>query len=190
MDYEIRRSVADIQSKIASLDHRVLRMTAGTPGNPQVGDRFFKLALASLYRLRGDHERAERLEQRAAVNPARTDVSGWAAELAGSTAGGLLLAITKQSAYATLAARTQPFDLRGNELPKLVVGGEIVVSFVAQGEPIGVQSGSLSPLTINPRKILAIVVFSEELLSFGINVLLTSWTVRAGGAAFIDPVSW
>jgi hypothetical protein len=31
MDYQIQRSISDIQSKLAALDYRTLKMAAGTP---------------------------------------------------------------------------------------------------------------------------------------------------------------
>ena len=78
-DYELKRSIADIQSGISRLDHSVWRMTAGA-GASNPGRQFFALAMAALHRHRGEHQTADSLVQRAAVNPAMTTVATWAAD--------------------------------------------------------------------------------------------------------------
>ena len=95
-DYQTQRVLSDIQSKISNLDYRLMRMTAGAPGSPRPGGLFFAQALASLHRLRGNHEQADALLQKAATSPASTTVATWATELTQSPVGGLLLAIQKQ----------------------------------------------------------------------------------------------
>jgi hypothetical protein len=183
MDDAIRRSVFDIQSKISSLDHRLLRMSAGAPAEPRPGRAFFLMAEASLAHFRGHHAPADSLVQRAAVAPAQTTVSGWASELVASPVGQLLLWIRKQSAYAAIAARTQAFEIENEVMPRLVVGGEIVANFVAEGLPAGVAKSTLTPLTLAPRKIVGIATLTEELLYSGTNVAAVLQQLLSNGVA-------
>jgi hypothetical protein len=182
-DYQLQRSISDIQSRIANLDHSLMRMSAGAPAEARPGRLFFAQAMASLLRLRGDYERAEKIEQKAATNPAMTTVPTWAAELTASSVGGLLLAIVKQSAYAAVAVRTQAFAIDGPSLPKVIVGGDIAAGFVAENMPIPVSKGSLSPLALTPKKLTALTTFSEELLNFGINTQATLTQLMSNGVA-------
>ena len=172
-DYELKRSISDIQSRISLLDHRVLRMTAGAPASSHPGRAFFSMALASLHRLRGDEVGAEKALQRAATSPAQVGVATWAAELASSPVGGFLIAIRKQSAYAALVSRTQAFSIEHEQMPKIVAGGEIAAGFIGEGAPIAVAKGALTPLSLTPKKLAALVTVSEELLNYGVNVNAT-----------------
>jgi Phage capsid family len=182
-DYELKRSISDVQSKIASIDRRLLGMSAGEAGMPPPGRAFFALAMAALHRQRGEYETADSLLQRAATSPAMTTVATWAAELTQSPVGGLLLAIVKQSAYAALASRTQAFVIEGEGLPKVVVGGEINAAWIAEGSPANVFKGSLAALSLTPKKLVSIAVMTEELLSYGINTAATLRTLMSNGIA-------
>jgi Phage capsid family len=169
-DYELKRSISDIQGKLSSLDHRILRMSASGPDIVRPGRAFFLMAEASLARYREHHAHAESLLQKAAVPPAMTGTPGWASELVASPVGQLLLWLATQSAYAALAARTQAFEIENEVLPRVVIGGEIAASFVAEGQPVGVNKTTLAVMSLAPRKILALAELSEELLEYGINV--------------------
>ena len=158
--YEINRALRDIQGRTANLDHRLAKLIA--PSNPAAsGDRFFKLATAFVFRLAGNSDRAARIE-RSVASPATTTVAGWAQELTSTTVGGLLLSIAKQSAYAALAARTPAFMI-SPDVQRVLIGGEILCGFIAEGQAIGVQQGAFSSQTLVPKKISSIAVFSEEM---------------------------
>jgi hypothetical protein len=192
VDVETRRILSDIQSKIGTLDYKVMRglATAGVPepSGPRPGRLFFAMAMAAIHRLRNQHEqadglleRATRAEQRAVAGPAMTTMVGWAAELVQSPVGGLLLSIAKQSGYASIATRTPLFSI--DEMSKVTVGGEVAASWIAEGQPINAQSGSLASVTLQPRKLACLVSFTEEMLEDGVNVATSVGTLLSAGIA-------
>jgi HK97 family phage major capsid protein len=184
--YETHRIARDIQSRTANLDHRLAKLIA--PSNPgPTGERFFKLATAFLLRTKSDHARADQIE-RAVTAPAMTGTATWAAELTDTTVGGLLLSIAKQSTYASLASRTPSFVI-GPSLQKVVVGGEILASFIGEGQAIGVSQGALSSQTLTPKKIACITVITDEIERSGANIeAMLRQLMSAGLAIALDSV--
>lgn len=106
-----------------------------------------------------------RLVQKAAVNPAMTNVPDWAGDLVGDAIGPFM-ALAPQSAYSQLTARGARLSFTSNG--KIVVAGNIITSpgtalFVPEGAPIPVVVGNVSPTSMEPRKAAAIAVATREL---------------------------
>jgi hypothetical protein len=89
-DVSTQRVLSDIQSKLASLDHRALRALEGTSGPSRDGNLVVRLALAHLRSRTEKRSVISAAEeywphdfqlQKAASGPAMTDQGGWAAEL-------------------------------------------------------------------------------------------------------------
>ncbi|WP_027991910.1 hypothetical protein [Sinorhizobium meliloti] len=109
-------------------------------------------------------EGAEAIEaiRRSAVAPADTVTPGWAAELVQSIVAGFVLSIAGQSAYAALAARTEPLRFGRNGSQAVSYGGGASAGFVGEGGMIPVTSGTIGKLFVRPKKIAAIATFSSE----------------------------
>lgn len=200
---EIRQEFTTLYAKVSSLDRTVRSVQGGVdtirlrseriadslaaaarPRDRAPGRAFVQKAMAAVYQHIGDVERAETV-MRAAVSPATTTTIGWAAELAGpSTVQSFLLSIAGRSAYAALIARTSPLRLDRSALAKVVIGGEVMSGWIAEGQAIGVVAASLSTLTVTPKKIASIAVFSEELAATtNIEAVLRDLLSRGVGAA-------
>jgi HK97 family phage major capsid protein len=142
------------------------------------GDLFFKLATAYLRSQLGKTslERAARqlfnsddalLVTRAAVSPATTTTTGWAAELAGQMVWDVLQSITSLSAAASLIGEGQRVSLDG--ITTLKVPGRQVnpaapgATWIAEGlpSPVRVQAVFAGP-TLTPHKLLSISTFTGE----------------------------
>lgn len=103
---------------------------------------------------------------RAAVNPAMTNVAGWAAELVGDAIGPFA-ALAPSSAYAQLAARGARVSFNANgtiSFPSEVYSQDIVDGlFIAEGNPIPVVSFEFDGGNLTPRKAAAIVTWTREM---------------------------
>ena len=176
---------ATCKAACRAFDHRLSKAFA--PSDPgKTGERFFKKAAAFLLRSKNDHVRAEQVE-RAVTNPAMTGIATWATELT-DTVGGLLLAISKQSAYAAIAARTPPFSV-GPEQQRIVIGGEITAGFIGEGQATGVSKGAFSSQTLTPKKIASICVITDELERSAANIeAMLRQLMGAGISTALDSV--
>ena len=118
-DYELKRSISDIQSKIASLDHSV--MTAARRDRPRPGGLVARYAAVELLaraqkRSRADVARefgtdrdlARLIELKGAMAPAQTTVAGWAAELVATVVQDIADNLLPQTACRNCAARAWP----------------------------------------------------------------------------------
>lgn len=104
---------------------------------------------------------------RAATSPAMTTVTGWAAELAQRVVADGLEALGPASAGAEVMKRSLvlTFDGAGSiSAPGLPLDFSGVSAFVAEGQPIRVYDGALTPALLNPYKLAAIVVLTREML--------------------------
>ncbi|WP_116364420.1 phage major capsid protein [Parahaliea mediterranea] len=113
-----------------------------------------------------DHELLEVVKS--TVNPAQTDVSGWAEELVDSALQGFQDILRGESIAGGLLAEagTQlQFDRLGSITVPSRAGSDTDLSsgFVGEGGAIPVKKGSLSPITIAPYKWGVISTFSKEL---------------------------
>jgi hypothetical protein len=103
---------------------------------------------------------------RAAVNPAMTNVSGWASELV-SDAIGPFMALAPSSAYAQLAARSPRVSFTQNaviSIPSDTYSPDVAASmFVLEGNPIPVVSFAFDGTPLQPRKAAAIVTWTREM---------------------------
>jgi hypothetical protein len=105
---------------------------------------------------------------RAAVNPANTTVSTWAAELISTgNYSGLLPSLAPSSAYAALSARGLRVTLAPSGLIKLPARSATPTlsgDFLAEGQPVPVRKLGLTVgATLSARKLAVISTFSMEL---------------------------
>lgn len=116
-----------------------------------------------------DHE-ATNTYVRAAVDPAKTTVSGWASELIITDTIDFLETLTDLSFYPRLAALG--FNLqfgpgRGAiKVPARSSSPSISGSFVAEGSPIPVRRVGLTSATLNPHKMGVISYFTREMAKY------------------------
>lgn len=116
-----------------------------------------------------DHE-ATNTYVRAAVDPAKTTVSGWASELIVTDTIDFLETLTDLSFYPRIAALG--FNLqfgpgRGAiKVPARSSSPSISGSFVAEGSPIPVRRIGLTSATLNPNKMGVISYFTREMAKY------------------------
>lgn len=107
---------------------------------------------------------------RAAVDPAKTTVSGWASELIETETVSFLETLRDLSFYprlATLGSNLQFGPGRGNiKIPSRASTPSISGSFVAEGSPIPVRRIGLTSLTLSPHKMGVISYFTREVAKY------------------------
>jgi hypothetical protein len=157
-DYAVQRSISDIQSKIASLDYGLTaaRRPRARPGQQMIQRAAAKVALAC-----GDTELASVMETKAATSPAMSTVATWATELTQTGLPGFVLSLERQSALATILAKSPQVGTLANGAVRVPVAA--LAPAVAEGSAIPVLKGSFSPLTLSAFKLAAICHFSHEL---------------------------
>lgn len=106
--------------------------------------------------------------RKAATNPAMTNVSGWAAELAngGAIYPGALATLSPASIYAGLKQRGISISLSGIGLrfPARATPGTIPNLFIGEGQPLPVRQISLvSGAVLSPHKAGSLSLFTAEL---------------------------
>lgn len=150
--------------------------------DPKPGDMILRMAAISLishvtqrdpiaileerYR---DHE-ATNVFVRAAVDPAKTSVQGWASELIETETVAFLETLRDISFYPRLAvmgANLQFGQGRGAiKIPSRSATPSISGSFVGEGSPIPVRRFGLTSTTLNPHKMGVISYFTKEMAKY------------------------
>ena len=128
---------------------------------------------------------------RAAVNPAMTSVASWAVELVQSAVLDFLAGMQRNSAFAALLARPgvlvvandMPTKVPGRSGPWAAVGG-----WVAEGSPKPVGVIGLTSITLTPRRLAGISVFTEETLEYSVPAIeaLVEQALRHDLGALLD----
>lgn len=149
---------------------------------PKPGDMIIRAAVVSLianvtqrdpisvleerYR---DHEMTN-VFVRAAVDPAKTTVSGWASELIETETVAFLETLRDVSFYPRLAAMGANLQFgpgRGQiKIPSRASTPSISGSFVGEGAPIPVRRLGLTSLTLSPHKMGVISYFTREVAKY------------------------
>lgn len=161
----------------------VVRRPLGVkPREPQAGDMVIRAAVVSLLsHLSGrdpisvledryrDHEMTN-IFVRAAVDPAKTTVQGWASELIETETVAFLETLRDLSFYprlAALGANLQFGPGRGQiKVPARSPTPSISGSFVAEGSPIPVRRLGLTSATLSPHKMGVISYFTKEMAKY------------------------
>jgi HK97 family phage prohead protease/HK97 family phage major capsid protein len=116
-----------------------------------------------------DHE-ATNVFVRAAVDPAKTTVSGWASELIETETVAFLETLRELSFYprlASMGANLQFGPGRGQiKIPARSSTPSISGSFVAEGSPIPVRRLGLTSATLSPHKMGVISYFTKEMAKY------------------------
>lgn len=124
--------------------------------------------------------------ERAAVVPASTTVTGWAAELVQRLVVDTLASLGPVSAAAQLmrAGTVLMFDGRGLiSIPGFIATANDA-AWVAEGAPIPVQQFAVTPGTLNPHKIASIAVLTAEMIaSSNAERMIGDTLIRAAGLA-------
>jgi HK97 family phage prohead protease/HK97 family phage major capsid protein len=117
----------------------------------------------------GDHE-ATNVVVRAAVDPAKTTVQGWASELIETETVAFMETLRDISFYPRLAAMGTNLQFgpgRGAlKIPARAATPSISGSFVAEGAPIPVRRFGLTSATLSPHKMGVISYFTKELAKY------------------------
>jgi hypothetical protein len=121
---------------------------------------------------------------RAAVAPAMTSVTGWAAELAQRVTADAIEALGPASAGAQVLKHCTVLNWNG--AASISATGFVAefgnAGWVAEGDPIPVRQLAAGPAIINPHKLGAIAVLTREMMESGnAEALITDALVRAAG---------
>jgi HK97 family phage major capsid protein/HK97 family phage prohead protease len=111
-------------------------------------------------------DEATQIVLRAAVNPARTDIAGWAAELVQTVNMGFLDRLIGASLYGPLAAAGSRYDLGRNgsiKIPARANTPKAAGAWVGEGAPKPVKRIGLSTVSLIPHKLAVITTFTEEI---------------------------
>ncbi|WEK05759.1 MAG: phage major capsid protein [Candidatus Devosia phytovorans] len=116
-----------------------------------------------------DHE-GTNIFVRAAVDPAKTTVQGWASELIETETVAFLETLRDVSFYPRLAALGANLQFgvgRGQiKVPRRAATPSISGSFVGEGAPIPVRRFGLTSLTLSPHKMGVISYFTKEVAKY------------------------
>lgn len=117
----------------------------------------------------GDHAETNAVV-RAAVAGATTTAAGWAAELVETATASFMESLRPISIYPKLAAKGISLSFGPNagqiKLPSRAASPSISGSFVAEGSPIPVRRLGTTSITLSPRKMGVISVFSKEIAKY------------------------
>jgi HK97 family phage major capsid protein len=175
IDYETKRQISDIQSKIASLDARITRSsTFHRPGGLAA-----RLALCAVLghqqgcdpdqvareHFGNDRDLDRLLVLKTAVSPANTTVATWAAELVQTITGDVADRLLPESVFAGLRRLGGlQYSLAGNVIRVPTWAPAASGMFVTEGAPIPVSSFTLGAITLRPKKAGNIIAITDELL--------------------------
>lgn len=136
------------------------------------------------------HWPSDRIIERAATAPAMTNVSGWAAELAQKLVSDALTALGPASAAAEILQNglVLSFDGHGQISAPGFVAEFGNAGWVAEGQAIPVRQLTATPATLDPHKLTAIAVLTQEMIdSSNAEALIGDALMRAAGR-MIDEV--
>lgn len=176
-DYAIQRSISDIQSRIASLDHSVM---AAAHARHRSGSLIARLATCELLatienqkpvdicrqHFGSDRDLSRLIATRAASGPALTTQTTWAAELAAVVVADIADNMLPSSAFS---------QLRAQGLQYMFVDGAVARTpthtpapsgaFILEGSPIPLGALLLGSLTLKPKKAGGLTAVTRELLA-------------------------
>jgi len=166
----------------------------GSGGAEMCGNSFVRLIAAQVIgELTGQHPGAVAEKMwpsdyvlRAASAPAKTSVTGWAAELAQRLITDALAALGPASAGASLlkSGLVLSFDGHGSISAPGFVADVTNAGWVAEGNPIPVRQLTSTAALLSPRKLAAIGVISRELAeSSNAEAAIGEVLIRAAGRA-------
>jgi HK97 family phage major capsid protein/HK97 family phage prohead protease len=130
---------------------------------------------------------------RAASAPADTTTTGWASQLVQTDVRGFMDVLYPLSVYPGLASRGQRlgFGRAGSiTIPTWSSTPSIGGSFVAEGAPIPVRQGALTSVSLGPKKLGVITVYTREIATYSnptIEALLRS-RIQAQTSQAIDSI--
>jgi len=103
---------------------------------------------------------------KAATVPALTTTTGWAAELVQIERQAFMESLQPKAVFGPLASRGLAFTFGTNgiiSIPSRNATPTIAGSFVGEGAAIPVRQGAFSAITMTPKKMAVITVFSREI---------------------------
>jgi HK97 family phage major capsid protein/HK97 family phage prohead protease len=104
--------------------------------------------------------------QRAAVNPAMTTVTGWAAELVQQVVTSFMETLMPKSVFPRLSGYGLGLSFGRNGriiIPTRSRTPTIAGSFVGEGQPIPVRQGAFTSQTLTPKKMAVITTWTREI---------------------------
>jgi HK97 family phage prohead protease/HK97 family phage major capsid protein len=130
---------------------------------------------------------------KAAVNPAMTTVSGWAAELVNQVNAELMNLLQPKSVYPRLSGMGLSLSFGRNgriNIPTRSATPTIAGSFIGEGQPIPVRRGAFTAQVLTPKKMGVITTWTRELDTHSIPAIegLLRDAIRDDTATAIDSI--
>jgi hypothetical protein len=144
---------------VAAACCELLRKTAVTPTGP----RYVEDTADVAQRLYASDRDVADFVQRAAVDPARTDTAGWAAELLVISVADFLTATEAPGAFAQLLGRCLTVAVGGTvKVPSRSHPLQLCGAWLGEGGAKPVYALSLTSINLAPSKLVALSVWSED----------------------------
>lgn len=181
----LEREMRDLRGLAVNLERSMRRgRREQQPEGEPLGGAFVRGAIAAAASGIKRHDIAETWKAKAATSPARTDVAGWAQELATSAVGSFVLSLGSNArAFPAIASRAHGFELSANFRP-VALEANATAAFTAEGEAIGTTEARFLASTLRPYSIKALTEFTEEMLERSdIETLMKQLLSDAIGAA-------
>jgi HK97 family phage prohead protease/HK97 family phage major capsid protein len=131
--------------------------------------------------------------EKAAVNPAMTTVTGWAAELVQQVNAELMSLLQPKSVYPSLSAKGLSLSFGRNgriNIPTRSATPTIAGSFVGEGQPIPVRRGAFTAQILTPKKMAVITTWTREMNEHSIPAIegLLREAIQEDTAVAVDSV--
>ena len=184
--HEIRMATRHVPPVNGGGNPSITRVPAEVKTPYKPGDLTFK-ALTCLVKMQGDRYRKasaldvirdtvgendkvravfDTLIGKAASVPALTTATGWATELVRTDIQGFMDSLQPAAVATRLLGRGLQFSFGSNgiiSIPMRAPTPTIAGSFVGEGAPIPVRQGAFTAITLVPKKLAVITVFSREI---------------------------
>jgi HK97 family phage major capsid protein len=157
------------QKKLEASDHQFRALAAWTKAQA-LHDPDLGRTLRDMYKGGGKHTEVTDMVLRAAVNPANTTVSTWAAELIQTDVTPFLDRLIAKSIYLPLANMGVRYTFGNNgvlKIPVRTTSKTLAGAWTGEGSAKPVKRASFTTVSLSPTKLSVISTFTEEMANYG-----------------------
>lgn len=168
------RIAKDTRSAVSAVDYHLNKLLDRDGGKPRRdGSLIIRMAACQLISVAYKQPVAavarqfwpDDVQLKAAVAPARTDTTGWAAELVATVVAEIPDRLLPASVFSRLRAAGLPLDYGGDSVPKVPYVAPVPSGgFVGEGQPINVGALVVTASTLPVKKCASLTAVTRELL--------------------------
>ncbi|MET4086671.1 phage major capsid protein [Bradyrhizobium sp. S3.5.5] len=169
----MRSELRDVRSVVNRVDHKTARLAAVNSTATRDGSLIIRMAASQLI-ARAEKRTpiavaaqlwADDTQLRAAVAPAQTSVTTWAAELFATVTAEIPNRLLPASVFGQLRAQGMALTYSGNDIPRVPYIAPVASGgWVGESQPINVGALVVTAMTVPPKKAASIVAVTRELL--------------------------